>query len=215
MIRNRFFIGLLIIPMMYMITGCYPDKFDYVDELDLVVTHMDENTDFTAFTTFSVLDTVVHVTDDDKDDSNFSRDHDQFIISELRRNMLDRGYTELESPDSINRPDIALLVSALSADFYYYYSYYPYYWGYYPGWGYPGWGYPGGGYPSYGGSYSTGTLVVDMWDTEAYDPDDEKQVGIKWTGVIDGVLSGSGTQTRARLDKHINQLFIQSPYLQK
>jgi hypothetical protein len=220
MIKNRFFIGTLIVPFLYLVTGCYPDKIDYVDEYDLAATHVNEETDFSMFTTFSVLDTVVHVTDDDEDDPNFSRDNDAFILSELRKNMRDMGYTEMESPDSINRPDLALLVSAVSADFYYYYSYYPYYWGWYPGWGYPGWGYPGWGYPGwgypvYGGSYSTGTLVVDMWDTEAYDPDDDKAVGIVWTGIVDGILAGSDSQTKARLDKQINQLFIQSPYLQK
>ena len=215
MIRNRLFTGLLIVPLLYMVTGCYPDKIDYVDEYDLAATHVNEDTDFSLYSTFSVLDTIIHVTDDDEDDPNLSRDHDAFILSELRKNMRDKGYTEMESPDSINRPDIALLVSALSADFYYYYSYYPYYWGWYPGWGYPGWGYPGWGYPTYGGSYSTGTLVVDMWDTEAYDPDDDQPKGIVWTGVVDGILAGNNSQTQARLDKQINQLFIQSPYLQK
>jgi len=220
MIRIRNFIGMLAIPLIFSLSGCYPDKIDYVDEYDLAATHVNEDVDFSTFSTFSVIDTVMHVTEDDDDDPNFSRDNDEFIINELRQNMLDYGYMELESPDSINRPDLVLLVSAVSSDFYYYYSYYPYYWGWYPGWGYPGWGYPGWGYPGwgypvYGGSYSTGTLVVDMWDTEEYDPDDEEPSGIIWTGVVDGILAGSTGQSQQRLDKQINQLFTQSPYLQQ
>jgi len=220
MIKKKHIIGLLIIPLMYMFTGCYPDKIDYVDEYDLAATHVNEDADFSEYSTFAVIDTIMHVTDDDEDDPNFSRDNDEFIINELTQNMLDLGYIEVEDPDTINRPDLVLLVSAVSSDFYYYYSYYPYYWGWYPGWGYPGWGYPGWGYPgwgypTYGGSYSTGTLVVDMWDTDEYDPEAEGPTGIIWTGIVDGILSGSTSQSRARLDKQINQLFTQSPYLQK
>lgn len=220
MIKIRNLIGLLAVPLIFSLSGCYPDKIEYVDEYDIAATHVNEDADFSEYTTFSVIDTIMHVTEDEEDDPNFSRDHDEFIIAELRQNMLDMGYVELESPDTINRPDLVLLVSAVSSDFYYYYSYYPYYWDWYPGWGYPGWGYPGWGYPGwgypvYGGSYSTGTLVVDMWDTDEVDPGSDEPTGIIWTGVVDGILAGNDSQTEARLDKQINQLFTQSPYLQQ
>lgn len=220
MIKIRNLIGLLAIPLVLSLSGCYPDKIDYVDEYDLAATHVNEAADFTEYSTFSVIDTIIHVTDNEEDDPNFNRDHDEFILNELTQNMLDLGYVEVESPDTINRPDLVLLVSAVSSDFYYYYSYYPYYWDWYPGWGYPGWGYPGWGYPGwgypiYGGSYSTGTLVVDMWDTDEYDPDADEPTGIIWTGIVDGILAGNSSQTQARLDKQINQLFTQSPYLQQ
>jgi len=220
MIKIRNLIGLFTIPLLFSLSGCYPDKIDYVDEYDLAATHVVKDADFSEYTTFTVADTVIHVTDDDEDDPNFSRDNDEFIITELRQNMLDMGYTELESPDSTNLPDLVLLVSAISSDYYYYYSYYDYYWGWYPGypgwgWGWPGWGYPGWGYPIYGGSYSTGTLIVDMWDTDEYDPDSDEPRGIIWTGIVDGILAGSSSQSQARLDKQINQLFTQSPYLQQ
>ncbi|MEN8203905.1 MAG: DUF4136 domain-containing protein [Bacteroidota bacterium] len=220
MIKKRIISGLLVIPLICTLPGCYPDKIEYVDEYDIAATHVNEDADFSEYSTFAVIDTIIHVTDDEEDDPNFDRDHDEFIISELTQNMLDMGYMEVESPDSTNRPDLILLVSAVSSDFYYYYSYYPYYWGWYPGWGYPGWGYPGWGYPGwgypvYGGSYSTGTLVVDMWDTDEYDPDAEEPTGIIWTGIVDGILAGSSSQTQSRLEKQINQLFTQSPYLQQ
>jgi hypothetical protein len=203
-------------------TGCYPDKIDYVSEYDVAATHYDEDADFSLYTTFSVIDTIIHLTDDGEDDPNFSRDHDEFILGLLRDNMSNRGYTEIENPDSLNRPDLVLLVEALSSD---YYSYYFYdYWSWYPGWdwwypwypGYPGYpwypSYPW--YPGYVSSYSTGTLMIEMADTESFDPED-RTLGFVWGGLIDGLLVKSSENTRTRLETQINQLFIQSPYLQK
>ena len=135
--------------------------------------------------------------------------------------MLNLGYTEIESPDSLNRPDLILLCEALSSE---YYSYYYYdYWSWYPGWGYwyPGYpGYPGypwypsyPWYPGYVSSYSTGTLMVEMADLERFDPEN-RTLGFVWKGLADGLLVKSSS-TRTRLEKQINQMFIQSPYLQK
>ena len=217
MIKIRNLIGLLAVPLIFSLSGCYPDQIEYVDEYDLAATHVIDDVDFSGYSTFAIVDTIIHITDDDEDDPNLSREHDEFIIDELRQNMLDLNYIEVESPDSLNKPDLVLMVSAVSSTYSYFYYYYNY-WGWYPGWGYPGWGYPGypgWGYPIYGGSYSTGTLVVDMWDTDEYDPEDKEPSGIIWTGIVDGILSGSSGQTRARLDKQINQLFTQSPYLQQ
>lgn len=223
--RTRFISAILVLPLIYILTGCYPKKIDYVDEYDVAVTpatHKVEGIDYSKYTTFSLIDTIVHATEDGDDDPNLSRDHDELILSELRQNMLERGYTEIQDPDSItNRPDLFMAVGASSVDYYYYYSWYPYYWGWYPYWPYSysassyWWGYPGWGYPTYGGSYSFGTVIVDLWDTNAEVNAEEFESGIIWTGVIDGLLSGSSGSTAQRVDKQINQLFIQSPYLQK
>ena len=115
MIKKRNLLGLLVIPLMYTLSGCYPDKIDYVDEYDIAATHVNEDADFSEYSTFAVIDTIIHVTDNEEDDPNFSRDHDEFIIGLLVENMLDLGYTEVENPDSTNRPDLILLVSAISS----------------------------------------------------------------------------------------------------
>ncbi len=190
-----------------------------MDEYDLAGTMYDEDVDFSSFTSFHVIDTIMHVTDDDEDDPNLGRENDEFILNLIRQNMLDLGYTEMANPDSLNRPDLELLVNAMTSDYYTYYSYWNSYWGYYPGWGY--W-YPGGGYypgyPGYPGgglyySYSTGTLAIEMLDTKAEAGEDNDRPGVVWVGLVDGLLTSSSSQSR--LDKQINQVFTQSPYLQK
>lgn len=202
-----------------LVTGCYPDKIDYIDEYDLAGTHYNEDVDFSLYSTFHVVDTILHVTDDGKDDPNLGRENDQFILELIRENMREKGYTEIAEPDSLNRPDVALLVEAMTVDWYTYYSYWYDYWGWYPGWGwwYPGYpGYPG--YPWYPGggyytSYTTGTLIIEMVDTQLAGMEDQPDV--VWMGLIDGILTYSGSGTQARLEKQINQVFEQSPYLQQ
>jgi hypothetical protein len=217
--QAKLIIALMAFSLAGLLSGCYPDKIDYVDEYDLAGTMYDEDADFSSFTSFHVIDTIMHVTDDDEDDPNLSRQNDEFILNLIRQNMLDKGYTEMANPDSLNRPDLELLVNAMTSDYYTYYSYWNSYWGYYPGWGY--W-YPGGGYypgyPGYPGgglyySYSTGTLAIEMLDTKAEVGEDNDRPGVVWVGLVDGLLTSGSSQNR--LDKQINQVFTQSPYLKK
>ncbi len=217
--QAKLIIALMAFSLAGLLSGCYPEKIDYVDEYDLAGTMYDEDADFSSFTSFHVIDTIMHITDDDEDDPNLSRENDEFILNLIRQNMLDLGYTEMTETDSLNRPDLELLVNAMTSDYYTYYSYWNSYWGYYPGWGYwypgggyyPGYpGYPGGGYYN---SYSTGTLAIEMLDTKAEVGEDDDRPGVVWVGLVDGLLTSSSSQSR--LDKQINQVFTQSPYLQK
>ncbi len=220
-----FLIGVLALALA---TGCYPDKIDYVEEYDVAATLYDEAADFGSYTTFTVIDTIIHMTEDGKDDPNLGRDHDEFIVDLVRQNMRDLGYTEIENPDSLTRPDLILFCEALSNENFSYY--YWGYWGWYPGWGwwypysvdsqsyyYPGWGYPWypsyPWYPGYVTSYTTGTLMIEMADSEKFDPED-RTLGFVWTGLADGLLVKSNN-TQSRLEKQINQMFEQSTYLQK
>jgi len=209
----------LLIPLMAMLAGCYPDKLDYVEEYDMAGTLYDEEADFSSYVTFHLIDTVMHLTEDGEDDPSLSREHDEFILETIRQNMFDYGYTEIASPDSLSMPDLEILTSAMSQDFYTYYSYWYDYWGYYSGWGwwYPGWGgwYPGyPWYPGYVSSYSTGSLIVEILDTDV--PQDlSERPSMVWAGIVNGLLYGNKANVRARLETQINQLFEQSPYLQQ
>jgi hypothetical protein len=54
--------------------------------------------------------------------------------------------------------------------------------------------------------------VIDMVSTA---PRTDGKANVVWTGIADGLLQGSSTSILNRLDKQINQCFIQSPYLSK
>ncbi|MEN8158093.1 MAG: DUF4136 domain-containing protein [Bacteroidota bacterium] len=213
---------LLMFPVIALFTGCYPDKIDYVDEYDVAATMYDEEADFTSYTTYTVVDTIMHLTDDGEDDPNFTRDFDDLILNLIRENMTMNGYMEVPDADSLNPADLTIFVEALSSDYYQYWGGYYDYWGWYGGWGW-GWGgwYPGypwypsyPWYPGYVTSYSTGTLLVEMFDSESYDPEANTVDGI-WLGLVDGMLYKDKAYTIQRLEKQINQLFEQSEYLQQ
>lgn len=217
--HSKLTIAFLAFAAAGLLSGCYPDKVDYVDEYDVAGTMYDKEADFSTFHTFHVVDTVMHITEDGKDDPNLSRAHDEDILNLVRENMNLLGYTEIANPDSLARPDLELLVQAMSTDFYSYFSYWYDYWYWYPGWDwwYPGYPwypsypwYPGGGYYS---SYSTGTLIIEMLDTQA--DLEGSHPGVVWMGLVDGLLTNNITSAKARLEKQINQLFDQSPYLQQ
>ena len=214
--RARFLLPVMIISLITFLNGCYPDKIDYVDEYDLAATVYDEDADFSSYTTFTVVDTIMHLTEDGEDDPNFSRENDAYILGLIRDNMAASGYTEIPDADSLNPADLVLFVEALSSDYYQYWGYYYDYWGWYGG-GYWGGGYWGPSYPWYPGyvsSYSTGTLMIEMFDAGSYDPEEKTVDGI-WMGAVDGILTNNTSSTKQRLEKQINQLFEQSDYIQK
>ena len=66
-------IAFIALVLAVLISGCYPDKIQYVDEYDMAGTMYDHAADFSSYTTFHVLDTVMHITEDGEDDPNSSQ----------------------------------------------------------------------------------------------------------------------------------------------
>lgn len=217
--RAKILLPIMMISLITFLNGCYPDKIDYLDEYDLAATKYDVDADFSSYATFTVVDTIMHLTEDGEDDPNFSRDNDAYVLGLIRDNMRANGYTEIPDADSLNPADLVLFVEALSSDYYQYWGYYYDYWGWYGGMGWGGY-YPGypwypwyPWYPGYVTSYSTGTLLIEMFDSNSFDPEENTINGV-WMGVVDGMLSSNSASSKQRLEKQINQLFTQSEYLQ-
>ena len=62
------------------------------------------------------------------------------------------------------------------------------------------------------GSYTTGTVILDMLDVDGAD-DVEETFPIVWNAVINGLVTGSDASVEARIRTNINQAFDQSSYL--
>jgi hypothetical protein len=200
---NRLFIAVL---GAVLIAGCYPKGPTYIDELDLVATDYDNSFDFGSQATFHLFDTIVHI-DDDNDD-RISRAYDEEIIERFRSNMLSRGYEEV----SFQEADVVMTLTAWEqTSVNYVYDW----WGYW-GWGWPGygpgygWGYPPGyGYVS---TYSFGTLMMRLSYPDGSGTDN---IPVVWTGLVNGLLEGSTSGLRNRIDRNIDQIFEQSPYIER
>lgn len=204
--------------------ACNPEFKASVDELDLAITTYDDTQDFGRLSTFYMEDTIIYIGDDEVEIQREPNSTEQHILDEVRNNLLDIGWQEItDTTDEQNSSDVAIMISVLEADIYFYYTYWWDWWYWYPwDWWYPGYpGYPGyptyPTYPSYG--YTVGTLLIDMVNTDEINPPGEGDPSIKlpiiWSGVVNGILSGSDENIQSRLTRQIRQVFLQSDYLHR
>lgn len=216
---------LLLLFLGAAIVSCDP-KFDAsVKDLDLAITRVNEDQNFENLHSFYLYDTVVYIGDDEAGSLNNEHEFDELILASVRQNLLDLGWVELsDTTDTDNTADVSIQISALAVDAYFYYTYWWDYWYWYPwDWWYPGYPnypfypvYPS--YPSY--SYTIGTVLVDMIDSHALQitPRSTEQSGrvpIVWTGAVNGILAGSSDYITQRIQRNLDQVFEQSPYLNK
>ncbi len=188
--------------------GCYPGGVEYVDDMDVVVTYHNADYDFAAKTgTYAMPDKIVKITGNKIEGElpEFMLDiYAAPILTAIAKNMDDLGWTRVETTDSavIAGVDLILLPSAItSTTLVYYYDYWSYwYGGYYP--------YYGGGYTT---SYTTGTLLMTLFDPDPNEADFGGNPVTQWTGAANGLLTGYGNVSR--VTDAINQAFTQSPYL--
>jgi hypothetical protein len=224
----------LLLPLIIIIAGfssCYPIDDLKVEDLDIAATIYDKTyydgptgsvNKFEGMKTFVVVDTIVHIVESGTED-NISRQYDDFVLEQIRLNMLKLGFEEETNP--LNSPDVTITVSALSST-HEVYTWYPY-WGWY--WGYGGYPYksakadmimatPYYYYPWYPYntyySYQSGSVLMEMVDVSRVNPDVEK-IPVIWAGIVNGVLQASESGVKNRLSTGIDQCFIQSPYLLK
>ena len=222
----------LLLPLIIIIAGfssCYPVGDLTVEDLDVAATIYDKAyydgpdgtmNKFEDLHTFTVVDTIVHLVESGTED-NISRAYDDFVLEQVRLNMLKLGFVEELNPQ-VNPADVAITVSAMSST-HEVYTWYPY-WGWY--WGYPykstetqkststySYYYPWYPYNTYY-SYQSGSVLMEMVDVARVNPDVE-EIPVIWAGIINGVLESSESGVKARLSDGIDQCFIQSPYLLK
>jgi len=190
--------------------SCYPSGPSNIAETSIVVTLYDSNFNFGSVNTYALPEIVFDLPGSD----TVIHTYDALILSEVDKNMTRLGYVKEVDPLQ-NGADVVVVVSVSRQTYAYVdYGWYPY-WGYWPGWGYwgpwgPGWGfiYP---WPPVE-TFSTGSVFIEMVDPNARDETNQK-LPVRWSGVMNGLLSSSITVTAAQITAGINQCFAQSPYL--
>ncbi|WP_052272765.1 DUF4136 domain-containing protein [Flavihumibacter solisilvae] len=197
------------------LASCSPSYPDYVSDYDVVYTNQDKAYNFSGINTYFMPDSVVHITEGGTADHRYDRQ----ILSSLKSNLDALGWTQLSETGQA-KADVVVMAAAsdqtwASCAYYCWYCY----WGWYPGWGYypPAWG-PGygWGYPTdiVCTSYSTGSVIVSIADPNLVS-DADTTLPVKWMGILNGLLQGTDAEINQRIDKNIDQMFIQSPYLKQ
>ncbi len=196
--------------LLFLGTGCYPDKINDIEELDTVLTEFDGGffPNNTA-STFILPDSILPI--GSSNSLGLTPSETDFILSRVRNNLLDYGWTEITEIENDNIPDVSMIVSAISTEVLVgdCIPYYPCW-----GWCWPGWGWgPGFCYPVYYRGYDIGTLTIDMIDNDA-SANREEFVRVWHTG-INGLLRSSQAGNAQFIERTIDQGFTQSPYLER
>jgi hypothetical protein len=198
-----------MLSLSLVLLGCYPQGPVYVEDVDLVATNHDPSFDYQKMKTYALPDEVVKITGKVILGGNpeFVNDaYSQNILAVIRQNMSDMGWTEVAE---LAQPDVIILPSTIQTTTEVWY-YDPWYWGWYYPYYYGGYYYS---YPYYGGSYTTGSLFIQMtWPGGITATDN---LPVVWNAVLNGLLEGSTSSVNARVTDGINQAFAQSPYLQQ
>jgi hypothetical protein len=176
------------------------------EESRIYITNYDSAANFSAYNTFSIVDSV-SVINNNRLDSKALTAYDAAVIEALKSRLQQQGYTLVNKDQS---PDLGINVSRIYNTYTGVVSY-PDYWGNYFGyydpfyWGYPGYGY---GFPSYYGTYEIreGALSIDALDLKNATPD--KKIDGVWMGLV----RGSGVFRTENVPNHIKNLFDQSEY---
>lgn len=188
--------------------SCYPEKDRTIDDFDIVGTHLNPDVNLTNLNTFRVADSIILIYDTNNEAPSYPTEVANVILSRIKQNMLDNGWTE----ELVDTPDVYLssrLWETTTVGAIYYPPYWnPWYPGYPPGY-WPGWG---GGASYY--SYTSGTVTIDMFNLKEFDANAD-EVPVSWNAVVNGLVSNSGSSNTSRIERGINQAFTQSPYLKK
>ncbi len=171
-----------------------------------VITQHANGVTWTDYTTFSVGQTVAIRDETGSTPQDCTVAANAGLLQAIKDEMVARGYREATG---LETPDLELALSSRLGSVEYWYSggwcgWYPYYYCY------PGW--------SYGGSYSFGTILLEMGD--------RKNAGVTmpllWSdaayGVLAGYYQGCGDSPSGinwtRIQAAVERGFQQSPYIQ-
>ena len=188
-----------LIGIIFLMVSCYPGEIDSYEETDIVFTNYEKSFDFASAGTYAMPDQVVKVTGnliEGQDPEFVSEPYNTQILNNIQSNMTALGWTKVDDPADA---DVTLMPAVwTNTTVVYWYDYWCWYYYYYCGWGY---------YYPYYTTYTTGTMVMTMVASgEGY-----VEPSSVWTAAINGLLSGSSDVSR--INKSIDQAFIQSPYL--
>jgi hypothetical protein len=207
---KKYFLPFATIMMLSLaLVGCRKDPLRDMtsEESRIYITNRDSLTDFKAFKTFSISDSV-SVISNNQLEGRESTQVDRLYINAIKDRMAARGYSFV-ARDA--KPDLGINVSRLYNSSTGIVSY-PDYWGGYNSfydpfyWGYGGYGY---NFPVYYGTYqiTEGALSVDILDFK--DADASKTI----KGVWNGLVRGSGVFASGNAAANVNALFDQSAYI--
>ena len=197
--------------------SCYPEGPEFVEDLDVVYTNYDPGFNFSEQNTFAIPDSIVLIRErnyvangNDNSPETVDPVYADVILDQIRNHMVNYGWREVDRTED---PDVILLVTASRMTN----LFYNYDWRYWDWWhpgAFNGYGmyYPGYS-PGYITGYRSGSLMIQMANTSNLGVNNN--VPVVWLGIVNGLLEGSTENINKRVMESVDQIFEQSPYLNK
>ncbi|MCB0481070.1 MAG: DUF4136 domain-containing protein [Flavobacteriales bacterium] len=203
---------ILFAGLFLVLTSCnkYPNDTSSLQDQDLVITHYDATVSWPAYKTYAIGDTVLFLKNKAgrvEADTGYSQ-YNNRILDNINNNMVAQGFVRVGKNQN---PHIAVDVTLINdANIESYTSWYGSSWY----WGYPSYGYY---YPwpttTYY-KYEVGSIQVNFLDITRVDTS-SKRIPLIWGSQAVGTVSSDATYNATRVDRAINIMFEQSPYLKK
>jgi len=206
MFVKKFWLSIVVASIALSSCNLYPGQAASTEELDVMISQYDPNANFSVMKTYALSPEVTPVSTDPNNPPTFtiSEELNNVIVTTIKANMAGYGWILVDSTDS---PDLAIDLTATKARNTTIYNSYP-------GWGYPGygWGYPYYPYGSTVTSYEVGTIYMNGLDLNNIDHGN-MIIPVLWTGLIQGPLIDNVKDPLARMQRDVDIVFKQSPYL--
>ncbi|HEY9113189.1 MAG TPA: DUF4136 domain-containing protein [Bacteroidales bacterium] len=205
----NFLVIFLIPTSIILIEGCYPNNDITIEDSDVVLTTYNDSINFKSLSTYYMPDTVLPIVDPD-DPEDYENPYQSIMLSTVASNMAAYGYQRITDTTSLPKPDVAVVISVMTTTTVNAGWYYPPYWG----WGYWGWYYPYYPPTAYYTSYTTGTVVISMFNPEDYTIQGSDTITTQyWDAAVNGILQSSTTNMQQRITAAIDQAFEQTPQI--
>lgn len=209
--KNIIRTGLLSILSVLSFTACesYPGYDDYTTEQLVTISSYNTSANFNNYKTFNVYDSIIIINNNEVSKVRASSSSElQQLYNNVKNNLAEiNGYTFQDSKNTDMGVFITLVkTTTIEISYPYWWNEYCYwyYWdcGYYPYYPYS--------YPVVVGGYTTGTIIMDMFDLK--EQHGSKKTAL-WTGAVRGLMTGEHTDTE--INNAIQECFEQTVPFQK
>lgn len=202
----------LFLALAATVVACYPGGPEYIEDFDFTYTH-NYNNDFDwadkTKNVYVMPDTVMELSDPTNSPKPLGNQDE--ILKKVADNLANYGFVRELDTAQVKNSDFVVIVSNVRSNNYYY-TWWGGGWDYWGGWGWGGCCY----YPPVTtvGNYRTGSLIVEIINVDELNQNEET-IPIIWQGVGEGLFEGSAQNIKSRTLKSIDQMFKQSPYLNR
>jgi hypothetical protein len=197
---TKLYTWLLCLATLASACNLYPGSDARTEDLDVVFTQYNDSTDFSTMSTYMLRDEVIPIVEDGTTPSfTITPQLEQTVLDAIEANLAAYGWTKV---DSVDNPDMIFASGiTVTAHTNIYENFPAYGWGYY----YPYYNYQVSTYP-------VGNIILVGLDNNDRDPV-TNAASLVWVSLIQGPLINNVDDPLGRVERDIEQAFLQSTYL--